>query len=281
MMSDVDIKYKNQVIASMDASGTKTLETDGTYCEDDIVVEYTKPSGVDVSGVTATAADVLSPKKFVNSSGELVTGGIQTKTSANLTQSGATITAPAGYYATSASKSVPTETKTVTPSRNSQDVTPSTNKLLSKVTVQGDTNLVSSNIKSGTSIFGVTGTYRSPNTFEIHTITPTDRYSLVEIYYSAHNVYPDAVAIIMPELNYGGVISAFGTITNGSISGRYEVAEVENMSTGSGWVTALTSRYGDVSDFIMYIGNSSLTVCGGSFTPLQSSKDYKVILMWD
>lgn len=73
-MSDVDIKYKNQVIASMDASGTKTLETDGTYCDDDIVVEYTKPSGADVSGVTATAADVLSPKKFINSAGELETG---------------------------------------------------------------------------------------------------------------------------------------------------------------------------------------------------------------
>lgn len=42
---DVTISYKNNVIATMDASGTKTLETSGKYCEDDITVEYTKPSG--------------------------------------------------------------------------------------------------------------------------------------------------------------------------------------------------------------------------------------------
>lgn len=73
-MSDVDIKYKNQVIASMDASGTKTLETDGTYCEDDIVVEYTKPSGADVSGVTATAGDVRHGKVIVGADGSPITG---------------------------------------------------------------------------------------------------------------------------------------------------------------------------------------------------------------
>lgn len=44
-MSDVNIKYKNISIATLDGSGTKTLETQGKYCEDNIVVEYTKPSG--------------------------------------------------------------------------------------------------------------------------------------------------------------------------------------------------------------------------------------------
>lgn len=44
-MSDVTISYKNTTIATMDASGTKTLETQGTYCEDDISVEYVKPQG--------------------------------------------------------------------------------------------------------------------------------------------------------------------------------------------------------------------------------------------
>lgn len=73
-MSDVDIKYKSQIIASMDASGTKTLETDGTYCDGDIVVEYTKPSGADVSGVTATAADVKHGKVIVGADGLPITG---------------------------------------------------------------------------------------------------------------------------------------------------------------------------------------------------------------
>lgn len=44
-MSDVTIKYKGQSIATMDASGTKTLNTQGKYCEANIGVEYVKPSG--------------------------------------------------------------------------------------------------------------------------------------------------------------------------------------------------------------------------------------------
>lgn len=41
---DVAISYKGSSIATMSASGTKTLETEGKYCEDDITVTYTKPA---------------------------------------------------------------------------------------------------------------------------------------------------------------------------------------------------------------------------------------------
>ena len=44
-MSDVSISYKGAEIASLDDSGTKRLLTSGKYCEDDIEVAYTKPSG--------------------------------------------------------------------------------------------------------------------------------------------------------------------------------------------------------------------------------------------
>lgn len=44
-MADVTISYKGSAIATMDLSGTKTLGTSGKYCEDDIVVSYTRPSG--------------------------------------------------------------------------------------------------------------------------------------------------------------------------------------------------------------------------------------------
>lgn len=44
-MSDITINYKGSAIATMDASGTKTLLTEGKYCEDDITVDYVKPSG--------------------------------------------------------------------------------------------------------------------------------------------------------------------------------------------------------------------------------------------
>ena len=44
-MSDVTINYKGSSIATMDASGTKTLLTEGQYCEDDIEVVYVSPGG--------------------------------------------------------------------------------------------------------------------------------------------------------------------------------------------------------------------------------------------
>ena len=43
-MADVEISYKGSQIASMSASGVKTLLTGDSFCEDDIVVSYTKPS---------------------------------------------------------------------------------------------------------------------------------------------------------------------------------------------------------------------------------------------
>lgn len=43
-MADVTIIYKGAAIAEMDVSGSKTVETAGTYCEGDINVVYTPNS---------------------------------------------------------------------------------------------------------------------------------------------------------------------------------------------------------------------------------------------
>jgi hypothetical protein len=49
-MADVTIKYRGSNIATLDATGTKTLNTSGKYCDSNIVVEYTKPEsgGIEV-----------------------------------------------------------------------------------------------------------------------------------------------------------------------------------------------------------------------------------------
>jgi hypothetical protein len=161
--------------------------------------------GVDLSVITATSSDVLSPKKFVNSNGEPVVGTIATKSNSNLSVSGKTVTGPAGYYPDGISKSISdgalndvvtisvnsstgkitassgvktagyldtsakttgekqlttyTRTAAYAPTTSEQIAANAGTFLCSAVKIAGDPNLVSSNIKSGVTIFGVTGTF--------------------------------------------------------------------------------------------------------------------------
>ena len=56
-MADVEISYKGATLASMNASGTKTLETGGKYCEGDVEIRYTKPAVTPPAGTIAITAN--------------------------------------------------------------------------------------------------------------------------------------------------------------------------------------------------------------------------------
>lgn len=54
----VNVKYKNNSIAELTDTGTKTLKTAGKYCEADIVVENTKDGGTTITdGIVIKARD--------------------------------------------------------------------------------------------------------------------------------------------------------------------------------------------------------------------------------
>ena len=104
------------------------LQTNNTSLQEilDTINELPEASGgVKLPTLTneGSAADLLAGKELIDGGGNVVEGTIPTKTASNLTASGATITVPAGYYATQATKSIasgsattPATTITKTPS---------------------------------------------------------------------------------------------------------------------------------------------------------------------
>ena len=118
---------------------------------------------ISVSSGGLITASATQSAGYVPQGTKSATKQLTTQVAKTVTPSTSEQTAVAsGTYTTGAVKvaAIQTETKTVTPTASNQDVTPSSGKYLTKVTVSGDSNLVASNIKSGVKIFGVTGTHQ-------------------------------------------------------------------------------------------------------------------------
>lgn len=93
----------------------------------------------DVSSVTAAAGDVLATKTFVTANGTVTAGtmannGAVSKT-LDATSNNQSYIVPAGYHNGSGTVQVVLEEKSATPSGSSQNITPTSGKVLSKVTV--------------------------------------------------------------------------------------------------------------------------------------------------
>lgn len=102
-----------------------------------VTVEAIPAAYQDVTGVTATAANVLTGSKFVDKNGTLTTGTMANRgaVSKTLNTSTKSYTIQAGYHNGSGKVSITTETKSATPTKSTQTITPTSGKVLSQVTV--------------------------------------------------------------------------------------------------------------------------------------------------
>lgn len=149
-------KTGEKITGTMEASSAPTLQ-EKTVTPSTSAQSITADNGYDgLSKVTVNAmptATQATPSITISSDGKIT---------ASATQS-------AGYVAAgtkSATKQLTTQAaKTVTPTTSNQTAVASGRYTTGAVTVNGDANLVAGNIKSGISIFGVTGSYEgsSPN----------------------------------------------------------------------------------------------------------------------
>lgn len=165
---------KNDLDTIADAIREASGETE-SYTIDTLIsktVEAVSGSGgVELPTLTneAMAADMLSGKQLIDSDGNVVTGTMASVTQATpsiTVSSGGLITASATQTEGKVAAGTKSATKQLTV-QAAQTITPSTtNKTIASgryltgtQTIEGDANLVASNIKSGVSIFGVAGSY--------------------------------------------------------------------------------------------------------------------------
>lgn len=109
----------------------------GYYGLSDVTVSPIPKNFQDVSSVTAAAGDVLANKVFVAEDGTVTTGTMPNNGAVSKTLDATTpsYTVPAGYHSGSGSVSIVAETKSVTPTKAPQSVTPTTGKVLTRVSV--------------------------------------------------------------------------------------------------------------------------------------------------
>lgn len=193
-MADVTISYQGAEIATMNATGVKTLLTGSTFCEDDIVVSYTKPSAVLQSKTVSptTSQQTVSPDNGYDGLSS-VTVNAMTSGSAKTPATTIMVTPLIDVSANGVITATVTASQSVTPTvvegyvsqgtagtvtasgisqlnltkKAAQTYTPTTTAqtiaagqfLTGVQTIQGDANLLPENIADGVTIFGVTGTH--------------------------------------------------------------------------------------------------------------------------
>ena len=163
-------------------------------------------TGVDVTGVTATAGDIVGPAKTFDLNGNLVTGTIQQQTTTNrsITAASQTETVSAGYYPSSFTVSIPSSAVT---------------------------GLSASNMLNTATVLGITGTI-APRTSTDLTVTSIDDTKTIQAGY-----YPSNFTVSVPSsvgtslaanmLSSTTILGVTGTIPTRTLS-------TTNISTSTG-----------------------------------------------
>lgn len=222
------IKYKGNTIASITTDSSKTLKTSGKYCEGDIVVENVQDGGITPSGNKA------------------ITATTSTQTDIDVTN-----------YATVSVAPTPSEAKSVT---TNGDVTPSSGKLLSKVTVNVPTGTArdSSDLTvSGATVNVPAGLYSSAASKSVASGTAgTPAASKGAVSNNSVTVTPS-------------VVNTTGYITGGTKTGAGVKVSASELVSGNKAITpSETAQSGiDVANFkTVSVGAISSTYVGSGVT---------------
>ena len=235
---------------------------------------------MDVTQDTVASSNLLSGNTATGADGEKVNGGIESKTSADLTASGATVTAPAGYYASAASKSVasgsagtPTASKG-TVSNHSVSVTPSVTNTTGYITGGTKTGTAvtvsASELVSGTKTISASGTtdvtnYKSASVASGSAKTPATTITAdPSISVNSSGLITATVSktqSVTPTVSAGYVASGTaGTITvSGSGTSQLTTQEAQGIHPSTTDQTIASGRYLTGAQTIKAVTTTNLT----------------------
>lgn len=194
--------------------------------------------GSDVSGVTITASEGLSPKKFVDANGQLVECTMVNHGAVDITLSALKkeYDVPAGYHNGNGKVLVLTESKTVVPSAAEQIVTPSDGKLLSQVAVGAIPNAVTPctlTITTGTSTNLIVVYSQYDRGTSVPTRTSVSSGSTVTLNVASGtyvHVYPDGLwfyGVEHTNISYVYTHSYYGEIKDRYLAAYFQVTNSE------------------------------------------------------
>lgn len=219
------------------ASSQIIVPDSGVYGLNKVTVGGIPSTHVNTTDATATASDILSGKTaYVN--GTKVTGTVPSVTvatpsitvsssgliTASTNQSGGIVTAGTQ----SATKQLTTKSAaTITPGTSSKTIASET-YLTGTQTISGDSNLIASNIKSGVSIFGVSGTYTgssSGSAGSFGTIPVVFECSNNSSYNQSANFHMFVIKDGQPTMEYVSGVGV-GKTMKGPSTGSYSIGNV-------------------------------------------------------
>ena len=234
----------------------------GYYGLSDVTIGAIPEAYQNVSAVTATAGDVLSPKVIVAADGTTLTGtmpnnGAVSKVLDASTSSGFptnnSYTVPAGYHNGSGTVSIVLESKSATPTKSTQNITPTAGKVLSKVTV----NAIPAAYQDVSNVTATASDVLAGAVFVDSTGAEVEGTIAAK---TSSDLTVSGATVTAPAGFYGSDASA--TIDNGTLSAS---------ATGSATISSLTPTYNSSNDEFDITGSASIS---GTATASVSTAGY-------
>lgn len=260
--------------------------------------------GVNVSGVTATAEDVIAGKVFVDSGGIETNGTMPDNGTYNiqLSISSNSVTIPKGKHSGNGKAYITTQSKTVSPSTSAQTILPDSGKVLSSVTVnaaklQSKTVTPTTSqqtITADSSYYGlsqviVNAISSSGKAINISAISASDSTNIkIPLYYFdnyGENVnLPNIVALLYDstQQNYSndtGIASLVKyTSTSGDIDTTYAICYNKGYMTSTVLDIYLETQLIKEADNILYL--QLVSSAASAYLQFNVNNNYTAIVAW-